>query len=158
MPEELTNGRDICAIIVTYHPDAELPQRTERILREVGALVIVDNGSGDDELTMLRDLAANTSITLLLNMENLGVARALNMGISQVDSLGFKWALLLDQDTSIDQGMVHTLIATAVAFPDRDRLAVIGSGYRDVNSPLQEGNEGRAGSWEEDDSGKERDN
>jgi rhamnosyltransferase len=155
MPEDLTSGRDICAIIVTYHPDAELPSRTERILREVGALVIVDNGSGDDVVTMLRDLAANTSITLLLNAENLGVAQALNMGIRRAVSLGFKWALLLDQDTSIDEGMVQTLIATAAAFPDRDRLAVIGSGYRDVNSPLQEGGDDRGGRWKEDGSGWE---
>jgi rhamnosyltransferase len=155
MPEELTNGRDICAIMVAYHPDAELPKRTERILREVGALVIVDNGSSDDELAMLRDLAANTSITLLLNMENLGIARALNLGIRRADSLGFKWALLLDQDTSIDEGMVRTLIATACAFPDRDRLAVIGSGYRDVNSPLQEDGDGQGGGGKEGEIGKE---
>ena len=57
MADELTNGQDVCAIAVTYHPDAQFPLRVERALREVGALVIVDNGSGDAELEMLRHLA-----------------------------------------------------------------------------------------------------
>src|SRR6202167_2799117 len=138
MADELTNGQDVCAITVAYHPDAKFPARVERVLREVGALVIVDNGSGDAELRMLRELAMNSSITLISNGENVGVARALNIGIRRAITLGFRWALLLDQDSWIDDDMVPTLIAAGTAYPDRDRLAVIGSGYRDDNSPLQE--------------------
>ena len=150
MPDELTSGQDVCAITVAYHPDAEFPTRSERILREVGALVIVDNGSGDTELEMLRELASNPLITLISNIDNVGVARALNIGIEQATKLGFKWALLLDQDSCIDDDMVQTLIAAGAAYPDRDRLGVIGSGYRDVNSPLQEQKDEIVGdNWEE---------
>jgi rhamnosyltransferase len=150
MPDELTSGQDVCAIAVAYHPDAEFPLRSERILREVGALVIVDNGSGDAELEMLRELATNPLITLISNIDNVGVARALNIGIEQATKLGFKWALLLDQDSCIDDDMVQTLIAAGAAYPDRDRLGVIGSGYRDVNSPLQEQKDEIVGdNWEE---------
>jgi rhamnosyltransferase len=148
--DELTGGQDVCAITVTYHPDASFPVRIERILREVGALLIVDNGSDDAERGMLRDLAANPLITLLSNAKNEGIARALNMGIQRAEALGFKWALLLDQDTWLDEGTVQTLIAVSAAFPDRDRMAVIGSGYREVNSPPQEQTDEIAGdSWEE---------
>jgi rhamnosyltransferase len=150
MPDELTDGQDVCAITVAFHPDADFPARSARILREVGALVIVDNGSNDAERSMLRDLASNPLITLLSNAENVGIARALNMGIRQADTLGFKWALLLDQDTSLDEGTVQTLIAVSAAFPDRDRLGVIGSGYREVNSPPPEPHEQIGGDdWEE---------
>jgi rhamnosyltransferase len=150
MPDELTNAQDVCAITVTYHPDAEFPVRSERILREVGALVIVDNGSGDTELGMLRELATNPLITLISNIDNVGIARALNIGIGQALTLGFKWVLLLDQDSCIDDDMVQTLIATGASYPDRDRLGVIGSGYRDVNSPLQEQKDEIVGeNWEE---------
>jgi rhamnosyltransferase len=150
MPDELTSGQDVCAIAVAYHPDAEFPLRSERILREVGALVIVDNGSGDAELEMLRELATNPLITLISNIDNVGVARALNIGIEQATTLGFKWALLLDQDSCIDDDMVQTLLAAGAAYPDRDRLGVIGSGYRDVNSPLQEQKDEIVGdNWEE---------
>jgi len=138
MADDLTNGQDVCAVAVTYHPDAKFPMRVERILGEVAALVIVDNGSDDAELRMLRDLAANSLITLISNGENLGIARALNIGIGRAIALGFKWALLLDQDTWVDDDMVQTLIAAGAAHPDRDRLGVIGSGYRNANDPLQE--------------------
>jgi rhamnosyltransferase len=150
MADELTNGQDVCAIMVAYHPDEEFPMRVERIVRKVGALVIVDNGSDDAELRMLRELATNSSITLILNGENVGVARALNIGIWRAITLGFKWALLLDQDSWIDDDMVQSLIAACAAYPHRDRLGVIGPAYRDVNEPLQEQkNEHVEADWEE---------
>jgi len=138
MADELTNGQEVCAIAVAYHPDEKFPLRVERVLRQVGALVIVDNGSGDAELSMLRNLATNSLITLISNGENLGVARALNIGMWKAITLEYKWALLLDQDTWIDDDMVQTLIAAAAAYPDRDRLGVIGSGHRDAGDPSQE--------------------
>ena len=150
MSDELTDGRGVCAITVAYHPDADFPERSARILREVGALVIVDNGSDDAERRMLGELAVNPLITLLSNAENVGIACALNMGIRQAETLGFKWVLLLDQDTWLDEGTVQTLIAVSAAFPDRDRLGVIGSGYREVNNPLPEPHEQIVGDdWEE---------
>jgi rhamnosyltransferase len=129
-PSQLTSGKEVCAVAVTYHPDAGLPERFSRILRQVGRLVIVDNGSGEAETTMLREFAANPSVTLMLQFANLGIASALNTGIYHATTLGFKWVLLLDQDSCIDDDMVHTLIAVQAAFPEPDRLAVIGSGSR----------------------------
>ena len=150
MADELTNGQGICAITVAYHPDATFPLRVERTLREVGALVIVDNGSGDAELGMLRRLATNSLITLISNRNNVGIARALNIGVRRAITLGFKWALLLDQDSWIDDDMVQTLIAAGAAYPDPDKLGVIGSGYRDFNRPLDEQKDAIVGdNWEE---------
>lgn len=148
--DELTNGRAVCAIIAAFHPDAKFPMRCERILRQVGALVIVDNGSSGIESRMLRDLATNPSVTLIPTADNVGIAGALNIGVERAATLGFKWVLLLDQDSWIDDDMLQTLIDTGAACPDRDRLAVIGSGYRDVNCPSQEPSDEIAGdNWEE---------
>jgi len=133
VPEELTSGKQVCAVMVTYHPDAGLPDRVERLLLEVGALVIVDNGSADAELEMLEKLCSKAPITLVANHANLGVARALNIGIERAIAGGFGWVLLLDQDSTIDTGMLQALIAVCAAFPDRDRLAVLGAGFRDVH-------------------------
>ena len=150
VPGPPRNGTDVCAVVVTYHPNCELPARISRVLPQVGALVIVDNGSGDAELRMLRELAANPLITVVLNLDNLGIARALNIGIQRAVALGFTWVLLLDQDTCVDDDMVQTLFAVHAAFPDRDRLAVVGSGFRDVNAAAQEPNTEILGDgWEE---------
>jgi rhamnosyltransferase len=150
VPGRLANGNDVCAIVVTYHPDSESPARIGRVLRQVGALVIVDNGSGEAEIGMLRVLAANPLVTLVLNLDNLGIARALNIGIQRAVTLGFTWALLLDQDSGIDDDMVQTLLSVHATFPDRDRLAVVGAAFRDVNMPLQVPNGETLGDgWEE---------
>jgi rhamnosyltransferase len=146
----MTNGTDVCAIAVTYHPDSAFPERIERIRRQVGGLVIVDNGSSDTEIEMLRGLASNPSVTLVLNGLNLGIARALNIGMQRIAALGFKWALLFDQDTLIDDGMVATLLAVHAAFPQRAQLAVVGAGFTDVNAGLLESNTAIApDSWED---------
>jgi rhamnosyltransferase len=126
---------DVCAILVTYHPDEELPARLGSIRRQVGAAVIVDNGSTDAELIMLRKIAADSAVTLELNFENLGVARALNIGIQRAVTLGYSAVLLLDQDSQVDCDMVKTLLAIHESFPTRERLAIIGSGFRDVHKP-----------------------
>jgi rhamnosyltransferase len=131
-PARAAKATDICAVVVTYHPDSEYPERLARILPQVGALVIVDNGSNEAELKMLREIAAHPSITLVPNAENLGVARALNIGMQRA-ALNSSWALLLDQDSRVDRDMVQRLLAVYAAFPDKDHLAVIGSGFRDLN-------------------------
>ncbi len=128
------NPKDVCAIAVTYHPDSGFVAQISRVLPQVGALVIVDNGSAAAEVEMLRQLAANSLITLVLNADNLGIASALNIGIERAVALGFAWALLLDQDSAVDAHMVQTLLAVHAAFPDRERLAVVGSGFRDVDA------------------------
>lgn len=150
VPRILTNGKDICAIAVTYHPDAGLPARISRILRQVGALVIVDNGSGEAATKMLSELAQNPLISLVLNLDNFGVASALNIGVRHAVARGFTWALLLDQDSCVNDDMVEDLLAVRAAFPHSAELAVIGSGFRDVNkeSPGKSCDE-RADSWEE---------
>ena len=130
----LPNPQDVCALAVTYHPDSDFVAQIGRVLPQVGALVIIDNGSAAAEVEMLRQLAANSMITLVLNVDNLGIARALNIGIERAIALGFAWALLLDQDSIVDGDMVQTLLAVHAAFPDRARLAVVGSGFRDVIS------------------------
>lgn len=146
-------AREVCAIVVTYRPDLDLPTRLSRVLPQVRALVIVDNGSGEAAVKMLRGLAANPPITLVLNSDNLGVARALNIGIERALALGFPWALLLDQDSCVDSDMVQTLFDVEAAYPKRDRLAVIGAGFTDINDMCQEPQDVAGGnSWEEKES------
>jgi rhamnosyltransferase len=124
----------VCAILVTYRPDRGLPERIRRILPQVHGLIVVDNGSDADDLEMLRELAAmHASITLKLNGANLGVARALNIGIDHAEQQHFAWVLLLDQDSEVDANMVQALFAVYAAHPLRDQLAVIGAGFSDVN-------------------------
>ena len=129
------NKSDVCGIVVTYHPDPGFPARLSNISSQLDATVVVDNGSAEAEVRMLR-AAADGGIRLILNSENLGIARALNLGIQQAAALGYRWALLLDQDSRVHGDLLDTLLAVHESFPEKERLAVIGSGYRDLRREL----------------------
>jgi rhamnosyltransferase len=116
---------------VTYHPDEGLPSRLESVIAQVGALVIVDNGSFPAELSMLASLAERPSVALIRNSDNLGIARALNSGVRRAAQGGFTWALLLDQDTRVDPDIVERLLASYGSCPDPEKVAAVGSRFRD---------------------------
>ena len=125
-------GKAVCAIIVTYHPDSGLAARLARLVHQVGEVVVVDNGSTDEEMATLRAAAARAGLTLMFNHANLGIARALNVGVQHARAAGFSWALLLDQDTLVDDDMIeHLLIAQASCRGGRP-VAAVGSRYRDT--------------------------
>jgi rhamnosyltransferase len=117
--------------LVTYRPGPGLDGRLADILRQVAALVIVDNGSAEGEIQALREHAQQGRIALVFNGANLGLARALNIGIEHAIALGFSWALLLDQDSHIDADMVQTLLAVRARCADRQHVALIGAGFRE---------------------------
>jgi rhamnosyltransferase len=132
------DARSVCAVLVTYHPDTDFPARLARIVSQVGATVVVDNGSSASELDMLRRATGCSAATVLVeNSENLGIARALNIGVRRAQTLGHAWTLLLDQDTLVDTDMVEQLRsiqASVVA----DRVAAIGSRFRDTSGQTLE--------------------
>ena len=116
VPGALTSGSEVCAVLVTFHPDEALPARIERVLLEVAALVVVDNGSDEAALGMWRRVSADPRIALVLNFANLGIARALNLGIARAGSMGYAWVLLLDQDSVVDPGMLNAMIGIRDAY------------------------------------------
>jgi rhamnosyltransferase len=117
----------------------------------VNSVIIVDNGSTDAELRMLDGLVSGPTMELIVNSENLGVARALNIGVGRAAELGFALALLLDQDSMAAQDMVETLLRIYEDFPDRDRLAVVGSNFFDPSGRFPKAADGElhGKQWEE---------
>jgi rhamnosyltransferase len=124
-------ARAVCAVLVTYHPDPEFPARLARLVPQVGDTVVVDNGSTEAEVHMLKNAAAAVGATLIRNSENLGIARALNIGVQKAQSQGSSWALLLDQDTLVDTDMVGRLLSIQATSLTQS-VATIGSRFRDT--------------------------
>ncbi len=116
-PEPHPADAEVCAIVVTFHPDEGLPERLRRVISQVGATIVVDNGSGGESSGLLRELSTWPGLTLITNADNLGIARALNIGVEQAMARGFSWALLLDQDSQVEKDMVGKLQATRTSFP-----------------------------------------
>lgn len=125
----------VCAIFVTYHPNAALAAEVVRVTRQVGGVVIVDNGSADGELQLLGRIATDPSVSLVLNGANLGLARALNIGLQRAAARGFSFVLLFDQDSRADDDMVHTLLAVRASASSPERVAIVGAAHRERHRP-----------------------
>lgn len=124
----------ICGVIVSYHPDNGFPQRLSLILPQVNEIVIVDNSASDEMKKRLLKLKDNNKINIISNDRNRGIATALNQGIHWAQKHGYTWVLTLDQDTIPEEFMVTTLISVYETVIDKDKTAVIGSNYVDMNS------------------------
>lgn len=125
----------VCAVVVTYHPDAAFPDRIHALEPEVGRIVVVDNASAPAEVAMLRGLAAEGRIALLESDENRGVAAAVNTGVREANARGFEWVILFDQDSRALPGLVENLARVCCELgPDLERLGMLGTNHVDVNS------------------------
>jgi rhamnosyltransferase len=148
-PDQPAGPGDVCAVIVTYHPDGGFPERLRRLLAHVGHTVVVDNGSTEAETGMLRE-SCLAGATLICNAANLGIAHALNVGVQRALALGHSWALLLDQDSAVDSNMVERLLQVQVSCLT-DHVAAIGARFRDTHGRPDESIRlaARGALWEE---------
>src|SRR5205814_9904867 len=92
--------RNILAIVVTYHPDGSFAERFDRLVGQVGAVLIVDNGSAPAAVSMLREAATHLSLALILTHANLGLAAAANIGVAQPLARGYGCPPLSDHGTA----------------------------------------------------------
>jgi rhamnosyltransferase len=126
------NKDNVTAIVVTYHPDSQFPERLRVIAEQVGTVLIVDNHSSRAEINMLEQCASCFNATLLKNTTNLGIAAGLNIGMAHAIRWGYEWALLFDQDTVANRDLVVGLRQAYEEFPAKGQLGLIGSNYTDT--------------------------
>lgn len=96
----------ITAGIVTFNPEIrDLENSVPRLLNQVEALVIADNGSRN--LVEIESLLKQyPQVVLLENQKNIGVAAALNRIFRWAVQHDVEWVLTLDDDSEIPDGMV----------------------------------------------------
>jgi rhamnosyltransferase len=100
---------EICAVITTFRPNQSIVARTARVRDQVGHTIVVDD-TGSAASTLDRRLF-DSNVTYILNDENSGIAKALNVGVAAAVELGYEWALTLDDDTVISETYVTELLA-----------------------------------------------
>lgn len=121
---------DVCAIVVTYHPDDKLYALLQTLLEQTGAVLIVDNTDSTAK-NLLQNiecrLSASNNLHKIMLGHNVGIGAALNQGIVWAKNQGFHSVLLSDQDSCPDNKMVSELLTaqnnlTAAGH----RIAVVG--------------------------------
>lgn len=95
----------IAAIITSYKPDAGFAGRFVPLLSVCRSIVVIDNTPGGHKTFDLPD-----KFTIIHNQQNLGLAPALNAGISEVRRQGIKYAILFDQDSTPSPEFVSSML------------------------------------------------
>jgi rhamnosyltransferase len=127
----------VCAVIVTYHPSATMVAHLSTTLAQVHSMVVVDNGSNPEELAALRQAASQLSFQLIENGENLGVAEALNRGVTSAKEQGFTWVVLFDQDSRVTEGYLDAMFESWKAHPHREKIASLHPRHVDPGANIE---------------------
>ena len=117
-----TAGQQVCAVTVTYHPAPQMIEHLLSTLAQVDRMVVVDNGSKREEVEMLREASVSSGFHLIENVENLGIAEALNQGVAWAKEQGLSWVILFDQDSTITENFVAEMFSAWEG--DLDRASI----------------------------------
>jgi len=135
--DQVIKDERISAIVVTYHPRLEDLQNLVTIRSQVDLLIVVDNGSNENELEQIRVARQKLGFTLIENGDNLGIAAALNLGIREAQKGDCPWVALFDQDSAVTQGFIATMIVEFRAYRQQRKILQIVPRYRDPKTGIE---------------------
>ncbi|AGY57848.1 glycosyltransferase family 2 protein [Gloeobacter kilaueensis] len=121
--------QDICAVVVTYNPEASLIANIRELRKQISSILIVDNASNNPALAYIADLEAIEGVKVIYNRRNIGLAAALNIGYRYACARKYTWLLTFDQDSTITPGYIAAMLDAYGSYDKRDRLAILSPIY-----------------------------
>lgn len=100
----------VLALITTFFPDIEVVQTIENIKKQVDLVLIVDNGSGWQNLRFLEQYQTDERVKIVMKEQNMGIAWSCNFAAKFALENGFEWLLTLDDDSLLDQNYVSQML------------------------------------------------
>ena len=97
----------VAGIVTLYYPDGDVLENIESYLSEIDQLYVIDNTPDKENKEVLPN---DKRIVYLPNHENVGVAKALNIGAKEAIKAGYSWLLTMDQDSRFKKGSVTKMI------------------------------------------------
>jgi rhamnosyltransferase len=138
---ELTVGKapknSVCGVIVTFRPRIEDLQNLARLRPQIESLVVVDNGSQEEQVHLLRTASRELDFALIENEQNLGIAAALNVGVRWAQANGSRWVALFDQDSTVTDGFIAQMLADFEQFTKQRNILLLVPRYRDPGSGVE---------------------
>lgn len=128
------------AIIVLFNPDlVHLNGLINSLLSQVDNVILVDNTPvKNQQYDFLNKDQLNKKIIYVDLNGNLGIAKAHNAGISKALELGSEYLVIFDQDSTVDQDFVSSLIATDHEIRKSDiQVAAVGPAYIDTKTNIK---------------------
>ena len=127
------NQNNTCCIIVTYNPSRHrILETISSVLFNGVKVILVDNGSANI-LEFEREIRSMPGVDFMPLGENLGIAKAQNLGIASALKDGFDFIWLSDQDTTYPTDYVEKMGRVLLSISDEKNLAALGPLYVDTN-------------------------
>ena len=123
----------VCASIITYNIDKKIIDVVNSVINQVEYVVIIDNGSSQDTISILKELGKKEKVELILNQSNNGIAKALNQGVEFAKSKKLEWILTLDHDSICDEHMIENMLKIKELYPKNDIIGVLTPQVFEIN-------------------------
>lgn len=128
------NKAMITAIVVTYHPEPKtLIALLGLLAAQADAVLVVDNGSAEDVLTSLR-AEAPSHIEWIANGRNVGLGKAINIGVERALANGSDAVVLFDQDSMPKSDLIATLDKAYWDLSASNWVGAVGPAFVDARS------------------------
>ena len=127
----------VFAVVVTYLPEVQpLAGLLKLLAPQVARVLVVDNSPEEDErVESLCEELMFAQVELIRLGSNLGIAKALNVGIEAAKSAGATHVLLSDQDSEPASDMVQELLRAEADLREQGlRVGAVGPSFTNVNS------------------------
>lgn len=128
----------ICCVIVTYNIGKKFYQCYNAIKNQVEKVVIVDNGSNNETLDMLKNIESNDEVSIIFNSENLGIAKALNQGIEIAIKEKFEWVITMDNDSIATENMIDNMLSEYEKIKSNKKIVSLFPRYVDLGYNTQD--------------------
>lgn len=116
--------KKIDVVIVTYNTSNTIKTLLKSIHKSVNNIFIVDNNSSNkDELILLEIEYKNLEI--IFNNENLGLAKAQNIGIKKSLEKKSEFILFLDDDSRLIDNYIENMLQEYEKIPSNDTIAML---------------------------------
>ena len=114
-------------LIVTLNPPSNFFSCLDSFYTQLDQLVIVDNGSNTDTCHLLEQEAKRrgSSLSVIFNETNLGIATALNQGFGWAIEKGCGHIIAFDQDSQPFPGMISTMLELSSLRAENNHVAVV---------------------------------
>lgn len=115
----------VSAVIITYNVENDFKNRINKLRGKVNEIIVVDNGSKAETISMLKEL--EKEITIIYLEKNKGIAYALNTGIKYSIEKGYDWILTLDHDSIVTDNMINNMLKCYESFEEelKEKVAML---------------------------------
>lgn len=99
----------VCCVIVSYKDYISLKNTINHIYDQVAKVYVIDNYS-NYSYQEIKELKSRKNLIFIELEDNLGIAKALNIGVNLALEEEFKFILTLDQDSQASENMIKNMM------------------------------------------------